>query len=146
LRHLVDLGGEGEVLPHGQVLEEPRLIGKKRELALGRDGIGGEVDARDSQGPRRRRDDAGGAAEGGGLARAVGSDQAHDLARLDREREVMDGGEVAIALGEAADFNHARELGGAPVPVKLRLDRVCNYDDKRRPVGLHGKAVRPRNF
>ena len=41
-------------------------------------------------------------AEQRGLARAVGPDDADDLARLDREGHVGDGDESGEALGEAA--------------------------------------------
>ena len=43
--------------------------------------------------------------EGRGLARAVGADQAEDLARADFEVDSAHGFERAVALGEAASFN-----------------------------------------
>ena len=93
--HAVDARDEIEVLAHGEVVEEPRLIRKERERALGRHRIGGDVVARDADDARGGRDDAGQAPEGGGLARPVGPNQAkhfpgaHDEGQLAHRREIL---------------------------------------------------------
>ena len=44
--------------------------------------------------------------DGGGFAGAVGADVADDLAGLETEADVLDGGNAAIAFGERFDFKH----------------------------------------
>ena len=50
----VDAGDERQMLANRQIVEEPRLVGKERERALGRDRIGGQVDAGDADVPPLR--------------------------------------------------------------------------------------------
>src|SRR6185436_2860668 len=40
------------------------------------------------------------------LARAVGTEKAEDFARRHHEIEIVDGGELAIVLGEVDELNH----------------------------------------
>ena len=55
---------------------------------------------------RRRLEGAGEHVEDRALARAVGTDQAENLALLDAERHVIDGREAAKPLYQALDFQH----------------------------------------
>ena len=45
--------------------------------------------------------------DGGRLACSVGAEEAEDLPRLDRERDLVDGGQVAVALDQT-DHGHRR--------------------------------------
>jgi hypothetical protein len=107
VRHAVQAGDEDEVLPHGEIFEEARLVGEEGELALGRDGFRGQVRAVDAHRPLRGRDDAGAAAQGGRFAGAIRPHQPHHLAGLDGKGEVSHRREIAVELGEAVDFDHA---------------------------------------
>ena len=60
---------------------------------------------------RRWRGETDHHAHGGGLAGAVGAEEAGD-AGLDLERDMVDGGEGAVPLGEVLDWDHGVE----PVP------------------------------
>src|SRR5262249_58662743 len=46
----------------------------------------------------------------GGLAGAVGAEEPEQLARLDRERDAVDGGEVAEPLDQAVDLDGFRPV------------------------------------
>ena len=65
-----------------QVIEQPRLVREERQLLFRRDRVLRQVVAADANAAARGRNDAGQAAQRGGLARAVGPDQAHDFAGL----------------------------------------------------------------
>ena len=58
---------------------------------------------------------AGDQVEGGALARAVGTDDAEDLAFLHLEVEIMHGGEAAEALGEPAHLEESAHRLGEPL-------------------------------
>jgi len=47
---------------------------------------------------------------GGGLAGAVGPDEAEHLAFRDGEREFVEGDQVAVAAGQALQFQHVAPL------------------------------------
>ena len=101
-----------EVLPH-------------RQLGVEREGLRHEADAL-ARARCRRRPPAGrtaGLAFGGGqqpgqhlhrrgLAAAVGAEEAEDLAALDAEAHVIDGGEVAEPLGQAVRLDGRRAVRG----------------------------------
>ena len=113
----VDAGDKRQVLAHREVVEEPRLVRKKRQCALGRHGIGGEVVAGDANRAARGGDDAGQAAQRAGLARAVGPHEAQHLAGPHGQRQVLHGGKGAVVFGKLADLNHAAHAAarlGAP--------------------------------
>ena len=97
-----------QVLPHGQ-------------LGVEREGLGHEADVparlhvaaldRLAEEQRRalgRRQQAGQHLHGGGLAAAVGAEKSEDLAALDAEVDVVDGGEVAELLGQAVRLDRRR--------------------------------------
>ena len=70
-----------------------------------------DVVAADAHGAARGRNDAGEAAQRGGLARAVRADEAQHFAGLDGKRKFVHGGELAVKFGEAFDLNHALASG-----------------------------------
>src|SRR6185437_1190504 len=91
--------------------EEMRLVWNEGEGALGGDRLALQIVAGDRDAARRRRDDAGQAAERGRLAGAVRADEAEHLAAGDVELEAADGGEVAVVLGQPANDDHADAAG-----------------------------------
>ena len=108
------VASDEDVLQDGHVGEEPDVLegagdaGRGDLEGLGRQDValvadlalGGDVEA-------------GEAVEEGGLAGAVGADEADDLAAVDGEVDVAYGGEAAEAHGDAAGF----EDGVSPVVV-----------------------------
>jgi hypothetical protein len=136
--HPVEAGHELQVLLDGQVVEEVRLVGDEGELALGRDGVGGEVHAGHAHAPRRGDEDAGAAAERGGLAGAVGPDQPDDLPRVDRERDAAHGEGAVVALAQRADVEQRR--GGGRRGGRARVGHAAN--EAPRPGGRAGRGAR----
>ena len=107
--HLINAGDEIQVLPDGEIIEQARFVGEKRELFFGGNRVTNDVMAADANRSARGRNDAGKTAQRGGLARAVRADQADDFAGLDGKRQIVHGGEFAVKLGEAFNLNHALE-------------------------------------
>src|SRR5437764_452610 len=62
--------------------------------------------------------DAADAVEEGGLAGAVGADQAQDLALGDREADVAERGHSAKALGDAGELQHLAACPWAVAPAQ----------------------------
>ena len=50
--------------------------------------------------------------DGRALARAIGPDEAEDLALADRKTQIVDSDEIAVALGEVAYFDHEPGISG----------------------------------
>ena len=73
----------------------PRRCGRVRQVAV--------ADAVDGRGPAVRGGQAQQYPQGGGLAGAVGPEEAGDPARPDLEAEVADGGDGTVPLGEVVD-------------------------------------------
>ena len=82
----------------------------------GADLIGAEsVDrlALENDGPRIRRKHPRHHVEDGGLARAVGADQAHDRALRHGEARLLHGAQAAEALAQSFDLEHLKDRGAA---------------------------------
>src|SRR5262249_31059540 len=69
-------------------------------------GIGGDVAAEDTSGTFRERDQAAQRTDEGGLAGAVGAEQAEDLALGDSQRDTVHGGEGAQADGDPVHIDY----------------------------------------
>ena len=108
--HLVNPRGEGQVLLHRQVIEQARLVREERQLLLGRNRIAPKVMPANADAAPRRRNNAREAAQGGGLARAIGPHQAHHFARLNLEPEFLHRHELAVQLGQCFNLDHAQGL------------------------------------
>ena len=54
---------------------------------------------------------AGNAPDGRGFAGAVGSEESENLAGVGGERDVVDGGEIAVGFAEVVDFDHCESQG-----------------------------------
>ena len=62
----------------------------------------------------------------GGLARAVGSQQAQRLAGLDLQGQVVDGGEVAVAVGEVSAVDRSVVMAASRCSIRVILSRTSN--------------------
>ncbi len=134
---LVNAGGELEVLAHAEILEKAGFVGKEGDLAFGRHGGSLEVVTGDAHLPQSGRNDAGDAAERGGLARAVRADEAEDIALPDAKRQIGNGGKFVVMFGEAGDFNHAVRERVAPklsaCGAKWRACKMARRSLTKRP-------------
>ena len=128
--HLVNPRGERQVLLHGQVIEQARLIREKRQLPLRRNRIGPKVMPANADAAARRRNNAREAAQGGGLARAIGPHQAHHLAGLNLEAEFVHRHELAVQLGQCFNLNH--ELRLAEMGLRLEAHRYGMVPNQQR--------------
>jgi len=100
-------------------------------------GSAGEVDAADADETAARGNDTGEAAERAGLAGAVGTDKAEDLAGLDGERQITDGGEIAVAFGESRETSiMAVETAGLRGRRQARAERDVTAGGERRLGGI----------
>jgi hypothetical protein len=84
---------------------------------------------------RRRRVEAGDAVEQRRLARAVGADQADDLAALHAEGHVVVGHQAAEALGHVADVEQAHRAS-AFAARRARQDAASSCAQPISPLGL----------
>ncbi len=92
-----------EQLAPGQARVEAGGVGEEAEPPPHRQRIGRHVDAGDARAPARRRQDPRQDPQRGGLAGAVGAEQAVDLAGRDAEREIGDRRLGAEALDQRID-------------------------------------------
>ena len=119
----VDAGEERQVLGHGELLVEGELLGHVAEVLTRRRGAAGQIDAGHQRLSAARAQQAALHLEGGGLARAVGAEQAEDLPPAHREADVVGGGEIPEPFGEAARLDHRLRgdpLGQAGLAHQLR--------------------------
>ncbi len=110
--HAVDQAEHLEVLLHRQVAGQGGVGGGEVGVGQGLGPVGGEVDAVDMHLPRRGLQHAHDHADGGGLARAVGPDQADDLAGGHLERDAIHRDQAVVDLLEAGDGQDGGEGGG----------------------------------
>src|SRR6185503_15841111 len=89
-------------------VEQLRLVRHERQQPLRLDRLAHDVPAANGDGARAWCLDADDTAEGGRFPGAVGADQADDFSRSHVDRQVVDGLELAVRLGEALDVDHAR--------------------------------------
>jgi hypothetical protein len=102
---LIEAGDEFEVLADRQVLVERELLRHVADLALDAQALGADVEAEHRAFAFVGREQAAHDADGGGLARAVGAEEADDLAFRHRHRDVVDNGLVAEALDQPMDVD-----------------------------------------
>ena len=138
--------GDDEVLAHGQAAEQlvDLVALGQAELADVGDVHAGDVAALEDDLAGGRRDLAGQHLEEGGLAGAVGADDAAQLAVVDGEVDVAVGDQAAIALGQAGRLQDRagivvalRDAAPASAPAQAsrpRLRRSC-CSARRQPDG-----------
>ena len=101
----IERGPEVHRLPDLDAFLELRLLELDADPLLQRHGVPARVEAEDGNRAAVGRAQAFDALHGGGLAGAVGPDQAEDLARLDVEGDVVDGHGPPVGLANAGDVN-----------------------------------------
>ena len=110
-RHVVDVGVEVEVLHHGQVGVEPETLAHVADLLLDRLGLADDVMAGHpgvaAVGVHDRRQQP----HGGGLAGAVGPDQAEDFPLGHVEVQIVHRGQVAERLRQVFRADHFKDEG-----------------------------------
>ena len=106
------LGGEVEEAVHSHVGVARRVLGQVADQPLRRQRVLQHVVAADRDPSRGRRDEPGDHAHGGGLAGAVGPEEAQHFAALDRERDVVHRELRAERLHQVLDFDHSRSTSG----------------------------------
>jgi hypothetical protein len=100
----VHLAPEDEVLPRRKVGVEGDILWYHAQAGLGGFGCAADRMAHDQGVALVGLEQAGQHRDGGGLARAVGPEQAQDLALLDGEIHALHGLKVAKGLAEVLDF------------------------------------------
>src|SRR5437899_2316704 len=102
----LQLRDEAEIARHAHVVVEGRILGKIPDPTpyLGR--LLEDVEAVDPHRARGRRQEAGDDPHGRRLSGAVGAEKAEDLPGSSGEGDVADGSKLAVALGQARDFDH----------------------------------------
>ncbi len=119
----IGAGEEVEVLGDRQLAVERELLRHVADALARRGARRAQVDAGDAQRAAGRRQQAAEHAEGGRLAGAVGAEQAEDLAGLDLEADVVDGGEGAELAHQIADLDGVVAVVGAPCVRPSESDR-----------------------
>ena len=90
-----------EGLGPGERRPEVRLSGHEGQMAVGLDGLALAVEPEDRATPLRGLDEPQQQSDGGRLSGSVGAQEADHLALGDFEVEVVEGGDIAVALGQA---------------------------------------------
>jgi hypothetical protein len=112
-RQAVDARDEFQILAHRKILVETEVLRHVADARLDLCGFGADVEAEAGAAALVGREQAAQHADGGGLARAVGAEEAEDRAAPDLHRQVADDHSPAERFGQAAhvDDDVARRLG-----------------------------------
>ena len=110
----VQPGEQLQVVLDGEVLEQVGLVGDEGKMAARVDGLGGHVVAAKRDVAGGRRHDAGQAPQGRRLAGTVGAHEAEDVARLDAQRDAIDGPRAVVVLHQLANLDQGSPAGWAP--------------------------------
>ena len=102
----VQSSDEAKMLLDGEVIEEMRLVRNEGERLLGRNRVLLNVVTGNLDRACGRRNDAGQASQGGGLASAIRTNEAEHFSGVDGERDAVHRGEVAVISAERADVDH----------------------------------------
>jgi protein-S-isoprenylcysteine O-methyltransferase Ste14 len=100
--------GQRQVLARREVLVERRPVGHEGEPAPGRERVLRHVVPGDLDAPGARWEQSDQRAHGGGLARAVGTQEAEDLTAHELEVEPLERGGLAVTDGQAREPDHDR--------------------------------------
>src|SRR6185295_724623 len=125
-RHAFDSGDELEILEDAHVGVERRRLGQVPRPAFGLDRLVEDVEAGDNGFALGRRHVAGQYPHRRRLAGAVRAEEAEDLAPLDAEADVLDGGYAAITFREVLDLDHGRSpivCGAGPFGAGVNMSR-----------------------
>ena len=106
LRDALEPSHEFQILDDLHLRVQRRDLGQIPDPLLHIHGVSGHIESGHLGAPFGGRQKAGEHAHRGSLARAVGTEKAHDLALLDFKRHVVHGERARIALRQAFDFDH----------------------------------------
>src|SRR5262249_46369583 len=106
VRHLVDAGDEVEVLEDREVLVEAEALGHVAHLPAHQRRVADDVEAEAGSFAPVRREQAAQQPDGGGLAAAVGAEEAADLAGRHLQGEALDHLAGAEALAQVAHVDN----------------------------------------
>jgi hypothetical protein len=104
----VDATEEAQVLAHAEVVVQAEALAHVADPALHGLGVARDVDAQDVGAAARRRQQTAQHPDRRRLARAVGPEEAEDLAFFDRERNPVHGGKRAEALAQVPELDGDR--------------------------------------
>ena len=90
----------GKVFAHGQFLVEAWRLENDPESAPNRARVAREIESENAGAAGGWPDEGGKNPEEGGLAAAVGSEQAEDFARINAEGDLVKRNAISIAVGE----------------------------------------------
>jgi len=102
------------VFPHGQIHIHAHLLQHHADLLLDQHGLPRHVIARHFNAPAGDLRQRGQHANRGGLARAIGAQQAKDFPRLNREGEIIHNGPLVVDFGNVLKGDrrcHTQGLG-----------------------------------
>jgi hypothetical protein len=105
-RLAVHLAHEGEDFAAAQVIVKSRIVGQVADPLLHLQAVGLAVEPVDGDASVARHQDAHHHADRGGLAGAVGAEEAEHLSLVDRERKVPHGGKIAVGLADLVELDH----------------------------------------
>src|SRR5713101_9935637 len=125
--HAAKFRDEAQIRVHSHVAVKRRVLRQISNQAARLERVREDIEVVDYDRPRRRRHVPRDDPHRGGLARAVGSQEAQDLTALGLEGNVLDGDETAIRLGEVFNFYHRARSGAPrhppPNPILYRRSR-----------------------
>ncbi len=107
----VKAGDEAQVFVAGQLFVEEGAIGDIAGAPFALERGAGEIMAADGHRAGRWLQQAGQHLDGGGLAGAVGAEEAVDFAGRNRQADIVDGGEAAEVFAELMKVEHGGSHG-----------------------------------
>ena len=99
--HFEQVGVEADILVDREFFVEAEPLRHIAQVRLAGLGVGHDIDAVDEDAAAVRLHHAGQHPHGRGLAGAVGTDQAENLAAVDGERQTVHGGNLGKPLGQS---------------------------------------------
>src|SRR5713226_2624962 len=126
--HAAKFRDEAQIRVYAHVTVKRRVLRQISNQAPRFERVRKDIEVVDDDRPRGRRHVTRDDAHRGGLARAVGSQEAQDLTALGLEGNVPDGDETAIRLGEVFNFYHRARSGALrhPPPISTLYRRFRN--------------------
>ena len=142
--HAVEPARVAQVLAAGHAAVEADGVGQVADVALDLERACARIDAQHARRAAGRLGQAEQHQDRRRLARAVGPEQAEDLALVDRQVELVDRRELAVLLGQAArmDGNRRRRrtaCGSAAVAAGRLSDGHIARKTKNRPTTRPGR-------
>ena len=130
----VELAGENQVLVHGQLVVERKLLRHVADHFLDLVAFARDVEAGDSRRAFRRFENAAKHADDGGFAGAVRPEKSEDRTARDGEADVIDGRESAEAFRQPLALDHCVAHGSESI-------RKTSRSGGLQTAGFVGSAV-----